>query len=454
MLAPNQEAAAQVAASAISAYKLVRGRKFKEAVAAYDDILRERPDSANLWVNRGVALQALGRLQDALDSFDAASRNRDGYCPAHINRAVVYNWQARYDLALREYDAALRLEPTNEAALLGRSTVHSAMGRFAESLADADQVLQRNPGSGSAHYNRALTLLSLGDYTEGFREHEWRFGTSSVLGKHRFPVQLWLGEDTRKTILVHCEQGLGDQIQFARYLWAMKERRLNVIVEAPAVMARLLEPIGFPVFVRNEPLPRFDLHCPIMSLAAVFGTTLSTVPTFPSYLSASEDAVARWKARFDRMPGKKIGLAWWSGVRPDQPIAVAMQRRKSIPTAEIARLLSEDAVFVSLQKDKPDDGTLNIFDPMPEVSDLSETAAIIENLDLVITVDSAVAHLAGALGKPVWVLNRADICWRWLSGDVKSPWYDSARIYRQSEPMKWGGVIDQVQSDLRDFIRA
>ena len=437
-------------ASAYAAYRLVRGRKFHEAIDAYDEILKSSPNRADLWVNRGVALQAVHRLDEAVQSFTTALKIRPGDVGAHINRGAVYGWLSQYPEAVRDYNAAVTAEPDNVDARIGRSVQLSAMGRNDQALADTDHALSIALGHGGAHYNKSLILLSLGDYAEGFREHEWRFGTNSVLGPHRFRQPVWFGEPTDKRILVWCEQGLGDNLQFCRYLEWMKNASLNVIVEAPASLVRLFEGFGFPVIKRDDPLPEFDLHCPMMSFGAVFGTTLETVPRLFPYLKAPADETEAWRKRLSGLKGKKVGISWSSGVRPEQPIAVAMQRRKSIPTKDIAPLLSvPGVVFVSLQKDVPEDGIPGgLFDPMPEVRDLAGTAAIIKNLDLVITVDSAVAHLAGALNKPVWVLNRYDICWRWLSGETKSPWYPSARIYRQSAPSRWDDVLYEVKRDL------
>lgn len=451
---PTQNAAAVgKPAAAFFAHRLVRASRFKEAVQAYDALLGEDPKQGHLWINRGVALQGMGLLGDALASYEKAASVHDGpYAAALINRAVVLNWLSRYDEALADYTAALLLEPTNESALLGRSTVYSSMGMFACAMADAEAVLAQNMGYGAAHYNKALSLLSKGDYREGFREHEWRFGTNSVLGQYRYPQQVWTGQDTRRRILVYCEQGLGDQIQFMRYLGLMAG--LDVVVEAPDAMARLFEPFDFPVLRRGQELPPFDLQCPIMSLGAIFGTAVDTVPYKGGYLCAPEEESHYWQTKIGQLSGLKVGVAWSSGVRPEQPIAVAMHKRKTIPTEAFRRILDVPGVtFVSLQKDVPEGGIPEgLYDPMPQVSDLADTAAIIQHLDLVISVDSAVAHLAGALGKPVWVLNRSDICWRWLSGEVESPWYSTARIYRQERPFHWGDMLAQVRTDLQRHV--
>lgn len=437
----------------LAAFRLVRSRRFAEAVAAYDSILERWPNRPHVWVNRGVALQGLSRLDEAIESFERALTIRPDDVGALINRGAVHNWAMRYDDALADYDRAVELEPQNEAALLGRSTVLSAMGRFAEAQADSETVLEFRPGSGGAHYNRSLLLLSQGDYKEGFREHEWRFGTDSILGRHRFPQPVWTGGDTFRRVLVHCEQGLGDSIQCARYIQPMLRRCAEVYLEAPAALVRLFGKLGVEVIRRDDELPEFDLHCPIMSLPAVFGTAINTIP--PPFWPAFGGGANKHIAKLKQLPGKKVGLCWSSGVRREQPIAVAMQKRKSIPTSVVASLLDVPGVtFVNLQKDMPDEGMLDIFDPMPACADLADTASVIDALDLVIAVDSAVAHVAGTVRKPLWVLNRFDICWRWLSGNVPAPWYPGACIYRQSEPARWGDVIAQVKHDLPEFINA
>ncbi len=439
---------------AVIAHKLVHKRRFAEAVAAYDLILEHTP-RADLWVNRGVALQALYKLPEALDSYGQAIACDATSYGAYVNRGIVFGWLGKYAEAIHEYSQALALEPTNESARLGRAVILHALGKLEESIADADEALALNMSSGDAHYNKGLSLLSLGNYPEGFMEHEWRFGTRAVLGPYRFKQPLWTGQQTDKRILVYCEQGLGDNLQFCRYLTRMKG--LNLTLEAPRPLMRLLEQFGHPVIDRDAPQkPEFDLHCPMMSLGAVFGTTLETIPSTGGYLKADG---SDWRKRLAGKSGLKVGVSWSSGVRFSFVIAMTMQRKKSIATADFAEVMDIPGVtFVSLQKEEPHDlGKIDLpnwYDPMPECNDLQATAELIDALDLVITVDSAVAHLAAALGKPVWVLNRFDICWRWLSGSVEAPWYDSAKIYRQHQPMDWSNVLASVKQDLVTLTRA
>lgn len=440
----------RLSAAAFEAYKLVRARKFPEALAAYHALLSAHPERPDLWVNCGVVLQALYRLEEAIQCFTKALKVRPADSGAYINRGAVLGWLGRYDEALADYNKAVEIAPNDTSALLGRSVILGSLGKFSAAIADSNAVLDRTPGHGGAHYNRGLLYLSMGRYEAGFHDHEWRFGTGTVLGKHRFKQPVWLGQKTDKVILVHCEQGLGDNIQFFRYLPLLRNGGFNLILEAPKSLVRLFSGHGFNVIPRDEVLPFFHLHLPMMSLGAVLGTKIETVPKKVPYLIPEQKDVSAWKFRLRALKGKKVGLAWSSGVRQEQPIAVAMQKRKSIPTALMATLLDVKGVsFVSLQKDEPDDGRLGgLADFMADVADMADTAAIIANLDLVITVDSAVAHVAGALGKPVWVLNRYDICWRWLSGDKPSPWYPTAKVFRQLKPMVWDDVIATARGEL------
>lgn len=441
------------------AHRAIHDRKFEFALGIYDDLLKEDPTRTNVWINRGVALQGLYRLDEAMACYDKAIEIKPDDPAGYINRGVVRNWMGQYNASIGDYSRALEMEPDNESALLGRSTVLAALDRTWQAIDDCDRVLASNPGCAGAHYSKGLYLLELGSYEEGFREHEWRFGTPNILGPYRFPgVPVWAGQKTNKRIAVNCEQGLGDSIQFVRYVQFLSDMKLDFFVEAPAALVRLFEGLDIFVVERGKPLPRFDLQCPIMTLATIFGTTLDTIPFKEGYLGPtySKD-IHRWSHVFSKfsMPWlPRVGLCWSSGVRLDQPIARAMQKRKSIPTTEINDPLyghfdGVDINFVSLQKDVPPDGKPGgLYDPMDECADLLDTTSVIANLDLVITVDSAVAHLACAMGKETWVLNRRDICWRWLSGSKESPWYSSARIYRQSEHGRWDDVIDDVRKDL------
>ncbi len=262
-----------------------------------------------------------------------------------------------------------------------------------------------------------------------------------------------------KTILLSEEQGLGDTIQFCRYAPLVAQRGARVILEVPPQLTRLAAGLAgvSQIVETGRPLPAFDLHCPLMSLPLAFKTELATIPAAIPYLKVDPDQSKAWQDRLGAKTKLRVGLVWSGGIRPNQPVSV--NQRRNIPLAKFAVLNNPDVAFYSLQKGQPGEAELaelkhnrwsgpDIVDLTGAIGDFSDTAAFIDNLDLVITVDTAAAHLAGALGKPVWILNRFDTDWRWLLERADSPWYPTARLFRQDNPGDWDGVIQRVKAGL------
>jgi hypothetical protein len=277
----------------------------------------------------------------------------------------------------------------------------------------------------------------------------------------RFTHPPWLGDEklAGKTILLHAEQGYGDTLQFCRYSALVAALGARVVLEAPWPLARLLASLDGVVKMvpRGDPLPPFDQHCPLMSLPLAFGTTLATVPA-PAQVRVAPERIDAWRQRLAGVPGLRVGLVWAGSARRTDPDARAIDRRRSITLAHFAPLATVQGVsFVSLQKDEPARQTLapppgmTVIDVTTELNDFADTAALIGALDLVISVDTAVAHLAGTLGKPVWILTQFDSCWRWLVGRTDSPWYPSARLFRQPVLGDWDAVIGDVVTALSGF---
>jgi hypothetical protein len=295
-----------------------------------------------------------------------------------------------------------------------------------------------------------------GRFEEGWKEFEWRWKKKAFSGRN-FSAPLWRGEAIGdRTILLHAEQGLGDTLQFCRYalLIACSAR---IILEVQAPLVRLLSrlPGVMQIVARDDNLPPFDLHCPLMSLPHLFGTTLDTIPAATPYLSADPALAANWQERLAGLDGLRIGLVWAGGQRLD-PAAAAVDRRRSTALKALAPLGEVSGVrFVSLQKDGPaaqaadPPHDLMLHDFTTDLHDFEDTAALIVNLDLVISVDTAVAHLAGALGKPVWLLNRFDTDWRWLLNRDDSPWYPTLRQFRQPRPGDWNGAVCAARDALQ-----
>jgi hypothetical protein len=299
-------------------------------------------------------------------------------------------------------------------------------------------------------------LLLAGELTEGWAQYEWRWRLKKQL-KHVRPFKqpLWAGEETGgRVLLLHAEQGFGDTLQFCRYAPLVAARGHRVILEVQRPLAPLLTdlPGVERVISHGDPLPHFDLHCPMLSVPGILGTTADTIPSAVPYLAAEPAMVARWRERLAALPGKKVGLVWAGNPN------MSADRRRSIELAQLASLADVPGVsFISLQKGSP---ALQAIAPPPglvlhdwtvELSDFAATASLIEALDLVIGVDTSVIHLAGALGKPVWLLNRFDCCWRWLKGCDDSGWYPGLRQFRQSSPGTWAAPIAELQAALGDW---
>jgi len=306
-----------------------------------------------------------------------------------------------------------------------------------------------------------MALLAQGDLATGWEEYEWRWKTPHFVAACRnFSQPQWRGESAAgRTLLIHAEQGYGDTLQFCRYAPMAAARGLRVILEVPQPLVRLLRslPGVDQVVARGEDLPAFDLHCPMLSMPLAFGTTLATIPSAPFYLQADAGQVAAWRTRLDAMEDQnpRIGLVWAGNPRRHAPELAAIDRRRSLPLEQLAPLLDLSGLhFFSLHKDGPAPEGVKATDFMHEMKDFADTTALIANLDLVISVDSAVAHLAAALGKQVWLLDRFDPCWRWLRGRRDSPWYPTVLLYRQTHPGDWAPVLAEVAANLRGLVAA
>ena len=315
------------------------------------------------------------------------------------------------------------------------------------------------------HLNAGLCRLLIGDFARGWQEHEWRWKTAQLKADERdFPQPLWLGVDdiAGKTILLHAEQGLGDTLQFCRYVPRVVERGARVILWVPITLRELMctLPCAVQVVSHGDPLPAFDLHCPLLSLPLAFGTRLETIPSQTPYLSAADNKRNAWRDHLGRHERPRVGLAWAGDPRKHLPGANRIDRQRSLPFDQLAPILEvRGCEFYSLQKGDDVVAQLHdsalphgVVDWSAEFHDFSDTAALIANLDLIITVDTAVAHLAGALGKPVWLLNRYNTCWRWLLDREDSPWYPTARLFRQDATRDWAAVIARAAAALQDYV--
>jgi hypothetical protein len=422
-----------------------------EAVAGYSRALALRPDYPEAHNNLGVALRGQGRPDEAVAHFRRALALRPGYPEAYNNLGIALAQQGQLDEAVVQFGHALASKPDYPEAHANLGGALVDQGRPDEAVAHFRRALALRPNYPEAHSNLATALLAQGDLAAGWEEYEWRWKTPHMIEAARdFAQPRWRGEAAEgRTLLIHAEQGFGDTVQFCRYAPLAANCGLRVIVEVQEPLVRLLRCLpGVDLVVgRGEALPPFDLHCPMLSLPSALATTPPSIPSAASYLHADPAQVAAWRTRLAAMGrrGLRVGLAWAGNP------ALPTDRRRSLTPDRLAPLFELSGLqFFSLQKDGPAaPEAFPLTDLMGEVEDFADTAALVANLDRVVSVDTAVAHLAAALGKPVWLLNRFDSCWRWQAGRRDSPWYPTMRLYRQPCPGNWASVLAEVARDLR-----
>ncbi len=430
-------------------------RRPDEALLNYDAAVAARPDYADAWSNRGNALMDLQRPGDALASFDKALALRPNYAEAHNNRGMALRSLDRQAEALAEFERALAFKKEFPEALLNRGSVLRELARYADALANYDAALRQRPDYPDARQNRGMVRLLLGDFARGWPDFELRLRTHEAARAREYKQPRWRGEGAiaGKTILLHAEQGFGDTIQFCRYAEAVAALGARVVLAVPPALKRLLTGLRgvAAVAASDAETGAFDWHCPLPSLPLALKTTISSIPAAIPYLAAPADRVQAWSKRLGAGARPRIGLAWSGNPKHKN------DRNRSIALRRFAALGGLKASVVSLQKHmRADDAaTLAEFAWLApfggELTDFADTAALIAQLDLVISVDSAVAHLAGALGKPVWILLPHVPDWRWLIGRDDSPWYPTARLFRQPAIGDWDGVFEKIQAALADL---
>ena len=432
---------------------------YNEALASYDRALAVRPDFPEALSNRGKVLQKLKRFEEAVASYDPALALRPDFVEAYSDRGTAFHALKRYDEALASYGRALGLQPSYVLAHYNRGLTLHEFGRCEEAIVSYSHAIDLQPDLADAHLNQSLSRLLIGDFDHGWPGYEWRMKVRSTGNIWRkFTQPQWSGhvDISGKTILLHAEQGFGDAIQFCRYVPLVAARDARIILEVPMQLVELMTTLAgaSQIVAKYSPLPDFDIHCPLLSLPLAFGTRLETIPSLVPYLRASSEDVKNWEARLGPKQRPRIGLAW-SG-RP----TYVNDRNRSIPLNALLPLLDIDATFVSLQKDvhASDATVLQAHSDLRHFSDelknFSDTAALISRLDLVISIDSSVAHLAGALAKPVWVMLPFIPDWRWLLNRDDSPWYPTVRLFRQDDTRVWDNVIARIHAALGEFLQS
>jgi len=429
----------------------------QDALAAFHEVLALLPSHPQARLNRGLALAGLGRHEDAIADFEVASANPPISPAAHYNRGLSLFNLGRYAEAVAAYDRALLLAPDHVKALNNRGFALQALNRHNEALASYSRALELQKDFADAHFNQAISLLTIGEFRRGFEKYEWRWRRTGMPTRRRsYGCPLWLGEYPLRgrTILLHAEQGLGDTIQFARYIGLLARAGARVVLEVQPQLKALLGQIEgvAAVVARGKPLPPFDVHCPLGSLPLSFKTELATIPSTGSYLAANDAHIDKWRPRLEALARPRVAVAW-SG-NPEH----MNDRNRSIALSRLAPLWSAGtARFVAIQRDlRSGDAELLAREPRvtqigTELDDFADTAAVCTLVDLVITVDTSVAHLAGAMGRPVWILLPFSPDWRWTLEGESSCWYPSARLLRQPLLGDWDSVIERLRDELGRF---
>lgn len=428
--------------------------RHEKALANFEAALAVESGDVNALNNRAATLMRLKRHDEALAAYERLLAKQPDHLDALNNCGGLNVRLGRPDAALACYDRALAVAPALAELHINKGTALRALNRFDEALASFVAAAAIDPQRAEAHYNASLVRLCLGEFQAGWRDYEWRWRKADWASKRRnFMAPLWLGHEPidGKTILLHAEQGFGDTIQFARYVPLVARRGANVILECQAELTPLLGNLGSlaQIVAHGAPLPAFDLHCPLLSLPLAFGTVLETIPNVVPYLNAPQPYSRKWADRLARISPLRVGLIWAGNS------AHLNDHNRSIPLHLIEPMLALERVhFVSLQKAmSPADlarlkqrGNVTLLGD--ELGDFADTAAVMAMLDLVITVDTAAAHLAGAMGKAVGLLVPFAPDWRWMAERTDSPWYPTMRLFRQTAIGDWRAPLERMYREL------
>lgn len=427
----------------------------QDAIESYNEAIALKADYAEAYNSRGKAFMDLNQPEAALASFEHAIAINANHAEAHNNLGNALRNLMRPHAAIASHDAALAINPEYAEAHNDRGAALSDVLEYQAAIASYDKAIALKDNYANAHLNQSLCLLRIGSFALGWKKYEWRWEDSARAFKRNFPHPLWLGEESLqgKTILLHSEQGLGDTLQFCRYAKLVSDLGARVILEVQEPLVGLLaDHDGVTALVaRGRALPAFDYHCPLLSLPLAFQTHLGNMPASTAYLVAPSAQVANWRARLREKKKPRVGLVWsgYAGHHNDQS--------RSFLLRDLLPHLPTGMQYISLQKE-PRDTDRETLEQRPDIlrlgeetKDFTDTAALCELVDIVVSADTSVAHLAGALGKPVWILLPFNADWRWLVGRDDSPWYASARLYRQEQFGDWSGPFRKVGASLNAF---
>ncbi len=430
-------------------------QRYEEAMVSFSQAIAIKPDYAQAWNNRGVVLQDQLRWDEAAQSYAGAIAAQPGFAQAHYNLGNALRALGRFEAALASYDTAITLQPDWAHALNNRGLALQELQRSAEAIESYEAAIASEPDYADAYWNKAIELLLCGDFAQGWAHYEWRWRRDTFSSRKRdFPQPLWLGDAplNGKTVLLHAEQGLGDSIQFCRYARDVRALGAQVLLEVPRPLMALFATLEGPkqLLEKGSALPHFDYHCPLLSLPLALQTQLANIPSPSPYLASTAAQRELWQRRLGPPSKPRIGLVWSGNVRDRDDLQRSLTLNALLPH------LPQSCEYICLQKElRPADqdamqaSSIRFFGA--HIQDFSDTAALCDLVDLVISVDTSVAHLAGALAKPTWILLPYAPDWRWMLDRDDSPWYPSVRLYRQGNDRSWTPVLGRIGSDILGY---
>ena len=433
-------------------------KKHQQSVELINKAIEIFPNNAAFYSNRGNALQELSHFEDAVESYDSAILLNPDYAEAYSNRGNVLQKLNQFDYAIKSYNQAIVLNPEFLDAYYNRGNAFKELNQLAAAVDSYNQTIALKPDYADPYLNKALALLMDGEFDIGWKLYEWRCSNEKAkLRKRNFTQSLWLGKESLKgkTIFLHSEQGLGDTIQFCRYTKLVSELGARVIIEVEKPLVGLLQGLAgvTDLLAKGSIIPPFDYHCPLMSLPLAFKTDIKSIPNSGKYLRSNTSKLTYWASKLGEKKTMRVGLVWSgnSDHKNDQ--------NRSILLDDIIMKLPLHCQYVSLQKEvrEIDKSALNLNPNIlhfgDELNDFTDTAALCECMDIVISVDTSVAHVSGSIGKETWLLLPFSPDWRWMLDRDDSPWYPSVKLYRQPKVGDWNSALLIVNADLARLIK-
>ena len=437
---------------------LLNEHVFDKSIELLKKSLELKPDQVTALTNLAAALAKKDKLDEALDKINLAINMNPKFADAHLTKGSILSRMQKLDESLESINKGIDLKPNNAGAFNTKGVVLQNMNRLDEALFSYDKAIELSRDTSAAYFNKSYLMLLLGDYYNGWRLFEWRWKGLLKKAFRNFPRPLWLGNfDIKgKKILISQEQGFGDFIQYSRYIALVKDLGADVIVECNAPVMVIASNLGCEVAVieKKKPLPDFDAYCPLMSLPLAFKTDLSNIPSKVPYIKIPDEKQEKFKKKLGPKKSLRVGLIW-AGSK-NKEIDLGFWRERSLHFEQLSSLLELPIEFHVLQKEvsQEDENEIKKYSSViiHKLDDFLDTGAIMNEVDIIISVDTAGAHLAGALGKEVWILIPLVCDYRWLMDRKDSPWYPSAKLFRQEQAGNWVNVIKNIKDELNSRI--